>query len=301
MCHSTRVVPLASPIRKSRASIFALTAIGLLFAATSAHATTVSPNTGSLGAAANGTNADAVTFGPGAVNAGGDQAAFYNEAAGTTTVVNHQAALNPASTSPFTIEFWAKPTESDNDDAPVSNRNATDANRSGWVFFQRAAGWNFRTYNGSGSTVGWDLTGGTSNLNEWSHVVATWDGTGTGTARLYVNGLLADDTNSGPGGYNASSTANLIIAASDTGSPYLGSVDEVAFYDKVLSDAQILAHFNAASTPTDTYHSLIRSDGALLQLSNNAVPEPATAALLAAGVMLLARRRAAKPFPQISI
>ena len=298
MSQSNPIVQL--PHRKSRASLFAL-ALALLFA-TSAQATTVSPNTGSLGASAHGVNADAVTFGPGVVTGGGDQAAFYNEATGTTTVVNHQAALNPPNSSPFTIEFWAKPTETDNDDAPVSNRNATDANRSGWVFFQRAAGWNFRTYNGSGSAVGWDLTGGTSNLNEWSHVVATWDGTGAGTARLFVNGVLADDTNSGPGGYNASSTANLILAASDTGSPYLGWVDEVAFYDKVLSDAQILAHFNAAASPTaGLYHNLIRSDGALLQLSNNAVPEPSTVALLSAGALLLFRRRTAKTSPQISI
>src|SRR5207249_7464640 len=49
-----------------------------------------------------------------------------------------------------------------------------------------ATGWNWRMYNGNGSQVGWDLTGGTATLDAWSHVVGVWDGT---TAKLYVNGV----------------------------------------------------------------------------------------------------------------
>lgn len=58
---------------------------------------------------------------------------------------------------------------------------------------------------------------------------------------------------------------------------------------------EIFDHSTAASSPTaGLYHNLIRSDGALLQLSNNPVPEPSTAALLSAGAMLLLRRRASR-------
>jgi hypothetical protein len=256
-------------------------------------AATISPNTGSLGAPANGSNADTVTFGPGAVSAGGDQAAVYDGVTGTKTTVPFQPALNPPSASPFTVEFWAKPVASDNDDAPVSNR-ISSGNRSGWVFFQRApaVGWNLRMYSGAGSALGIDLTGGTSNLDEWSHVVATWNGT---SALLYVNGQLADDSNDpgASGVYNASSAANFIVAMTDSGSPYNGSVDEAAFYPTALTAAQILNHFNTASSATpDAYQSLVRSDGALLQLSNNVVPEPSAAVLLGAAIPLLLRRRA---------
>ena len=273
-----------------------LASVALLFGAAAAQGATVSYNTGSLGPAANGTNADAVTTGPGAVSAGGDQAAVYPGVFGANTVVPHQAALNPASASPFTVEFWGNPTASDNDDAPLSNRIAS-GNRSGWVFFQRdaATGWNFRMYSGAGSALGWDLTGGTAPLNDWSHVVATWDGT---AARLYVNGELADDSNDpgASGVYNASTTANLIVANSDTSSPYTGSVDEVAFYAAALSPGQVASHFGAASSASPTeYHSLIRSEGALLQLSNNPVPEPSATALLGAAAALLLRRRASRP------
>ena len=153
-------------------------------------------------------------------------------------------------------------------------------------------------YNGVGSALGWDLTGGTATLNAWSHVVATWNGS---AATLFVNGVLADNTNdpAATGVYNAnpaSTSASLILAQSDTGSPYTGSVDETAFYGSALTPAQVLAHFNAASSGiARAYHSLVRSDGALLQLSNNPVPEPSAIALLGAGAMLLLRRRAPRP------
>ena len=47
-------------------------------------------------------------------------------------------------------------------------------------------------YDGVGSNVGWDLTGGPYTMNTWSHVVAVWTGS---AARLYVNGQVVDTTN----------------------------------------------------------------------------------------------------------
>lgn len=265
-------------------------ALPLILTAVPSRATTVSVNTGSLGSAANGTNADPVTFGPGAVTAGGDMAAVYNGVGGTNTSVPFQSGLNPASNQPFTIEFWANPSNSDNDDAPVSNR-VSAGNRSGWVFFQRAAatGWNFRMYNGSGGALGWDLTGGTANAGQWNHVVATWDGS---AAQLFVNGFLADSTNEGglTNTYNASTSATLFVASTDSGSPYAGAVDEVAFYPSALSAATILNHFNTAASATPgAYYALVQADGALLQLSN--IPEPSSLTLLGLGAFALRRKR----------
>ena len=277
-----------SSIRRAIRS--AALAVAVLLSPVAARAATTSYNTGSLGPAANGTNADSVTFGPG-VTADGDQSAVYTGATGSNTVVPFQPALNPASASPFTVEFWARPTASDNDDAPVSNRVAS-GNRSGWVFFQRAGdvGWNFRMYNGNGSGLRWDLTGGTATLDAWSHVVATWDGS---AAQLFVNGQPADSSNdpAATGVYNASTSATFTVAMSDTGSPFTGSVDEVAFYNAALSPAQILSHYTTGTGgAAGAYQSLVRADGALLQLSNN-VPEPSALVLLGASALLLPRRR----------
>ena len=278
---------------------FAFATIPLLFAGLTAGQTT-STNTGSLGAAANGTNAAAVTFGPGAVTAGGDLGAVYNNTNGTNTTVPNLAALNPAAGSPFTIEFWAKPTSNDSDSAPVANR-ISSGNRSGWVFFERGndpanpsatPGWNFRMYNGNGSGLGWDITGGNASLNAWSQVVATWDGS---AAKLYENGALVASTNSGTanGVYIPNTTGPLTVGTlEDQTSPFAGSVDEVAFYGTALSAATILSHFNAISSPTaGAYQSAVRADGALLQLSNGSVPEPSSALLAVGAGFLLCRRR----------
>jgi hypothetical protein len=286
-------------VPKFAGSCFQFAAFALLFASTAAQAASISYNTGSLGSSADGTNADAVTTGPGAVAAGDDLAAVYDNVLGHNTIIPYRPALNPAGANPFTVEFWAQPLTTDNDDAPVANRVATTSNRSGWVFFQRATGWNFRMYSGAGGGLGWDLTGGAAPLEEWSHVVATWDGS---AARLYVNGLLADNENDSgaSGAYNAnpassSAAGNFIVGSSDTASPFNGAVDEVAFYATALTEQQILSHFDAASGATaGAYHSLIRSDGALLQLSNNVVPEPSAVALLAVTAPLLLRRRASR-------
>ncbi len=261
-----------------------------LFAA-GAHATTPSYNFGSLGSAADGTNANAVIPGlTGPLLDPGDFAVGYG--GGANTLVPFNPVLNPLANTPFTIEFWAMPSSSDNDDAPVSNRVAT-GNRSGWVFFQRAAatGWNFRMYNGNGSEVGLQLTGGTSTIGAWSHVVATWDGA---TPKLYVNGA---DTSAplivtGAGGYvqNPSGVNFSVGANFDGSSPYQGRVDETAFYNTALTPAQISNHFAAASSTTPGfYSSVVQGDGAALHLTN--VPEPTSVALMIGGLAVLAGRR----------
>lgn len=268
---------------------------GVSLPITTAVAQTTSVNSGSLGAAGNGTNTAGVVLNlPGPIVAGGSTAVGYS--AGERTIVPFQLALNPVASSSFTIEFWARPTASDNDDAAISNRYAeTGMNRSGWTFFQRdaATGWNFRMYNGNGSGLGWDLTGGTATLNAWSHVVATWNGS---VALLYVNGVLADSSNDGgaTGVYNPNTSVTSpdfsIGANFDGGSASTSSMDEVAFYASALTLTQIANHYNTAASPiAGAYSSLILSDGAVEYLQN--IPEPSSAILIAAGAALFATRR----------
>jgi hypothetical protein len=227
-------------------------------------------NVGSLGAAGDGTHTpNVIVYRPGAVATGPDHSSYY-DGTGAHTTIPYNAALNPDATAPFTIEFWAKPTASDNDDCPVFNR-VSAGNRSGWAFFQRdaATGWNWRLYNGNGSEVGWDLTGGTAPLDTWSHVVGVWDGS---TAKLYVNGVDTGAANAGVGGYTASTEAIFSVGAYDNGgTATTGDTDEVAFYPTALTDVQILAHYNAATSPVPGtyYRSLVLAEGAVLYLDQN--------------------------------
>ncbi len=271
---------------------------GILLGTTNAGAANTSVNTGSLGAAANGTNTDAVILNvAGPLGDPFDTAAQYGGggiANPINTTIPFNAALNPASSAPFTIEFWVNPAQDVNNGwAPVFNR-VSDSPRSGWTFFQRgsgAGGWNFALYSGSGTSVGAQITGGGAEfaVGTWTHVVGIWDGT---TPSLYINGVNSGATASGSG-YNASSTAIFSVGSYANGDNSFqgGLVDETAFYDKVLTGPQILAHFNAASsTVPGTYSTLIKSDGALLYLQNAQIPEPGTFSLLALGLLATLRR-----------
>src|SRR5258705_306607 len=117
----------------------------------------------------------------------------------------------------------------------------------------------------------------------WGLVDAVWDGA---APKLYVNGVDTLAAVSGPGGYNASTSAIFSVGSYDTGSnPFTGGVDETAFYDKALNAAQILAHFNAASIPNASAYSTAVLADAPIEYLRNDVPEPSVAFLAVFGVV----------------
>src|SRR5205823_3885459 len=110
--------------------------------------------------------------------------------------------------------------------------------------------WTF--FLGSGGANWGILRGPPIDLNTWTHVAATYDGT---TARLYIDGQLAA---SAPLSYSPNTVSPLRIAAGNTeGNPDFfvpGRVDEAAVYPSVLSASRIKAHYDAAkgSSTTET-------------------------------------------------
>ena len=178
--------------------------------------------------------------------------------------------------------------------APINNRYSySGVNRQGWVYFQRNpdesyagdgqtdVGWNFRMYNGAGSSVGVQLTSQVPyRLGQWQHVVTVWEGP-TQTATMYIDGQpAATNTWTGDGpGYVANTNDHVPVKPSmaplpasalrssynntEPGSnPFRGAIDEVAFYSKALSAAQILAHYQNATNANRTtpYETLVTTD-----------------------------------------
>ncbi len=218
-------------------------------------------NLGSLGAPGTGRYYDTVLRSVEGAVAGDAAVGFSNPTLGTSYFgsmrVPNDPALNP--NGPFTIEFWAKPS---NNTAsllsPVSSMSFVTG-RLGYLFYQNAASWQFRVGVGSSTTASL-INGGVVAPNEWQHVVGVFTPTAlpAGTMTLYVNGVQVA---TGVGNYEPNTDAAFFVGS--TASPnrtFDGAVDEVAFYSTALTAGQIAAHFAARTDNPAGYANQIQQD-----------------------------------------
>ncbi len=81
-----------------------------------------------------------------------------------------------------------------------------------------------------------DLTSTNSYVDEWVHVVATYDGT---TQKLYINGALDQSATTSQ---EVSVTTNAEIGSrnfSDRAVEFLGKIDELAIFDRALEEEEV--------------------------------------------------------------
>lgn len=145
----------------------------------------------------------------------------------------------------LSIEAWCRP------DTVVGTQNigarAVASGTPAWQLQRVAAKMRFYTH-ASGNQFVESTT--TLVAGQRYHVVATFTpdtpgAFGAGTMRLYINGVLEA---SGAGTLPADSNQPLAIASdSNNGSLWDGKIDEFAYYGTALSDARVLAHYDAAT------------------------------------------------------
>ena len=149
-------------------------------------------------------------------------------------------------TSVQSIEAWVKQDTNSGDRMIFeNNHNYILGITGGLVRYWQADG-----VDGSYHRV-WEASGTPLALNTWYHVVLTYDGTGVGGVKMYINGVSVTVTNLAftHAGWIDNSTSGAMIGAQynfgSIVSFFDGLIDEVKVYNVVLSGAQVTSLYNA--------------------------------------------------------
>jgi hypothetical protein len=139
-------------------------------------------------------------------------------------------------TAPFTIEAWVYPTGGTGTYRGVASSRYFPK---GWVLYAGSTDkWSMWVNNGTNMLA---VNGAAVALNTWSHIVATFDGR---TVRLYVNGIQSG-TGTTSSTYQPNPSRPFTIGRGETSFYFPGTIDEVSYFNKVLSASQVQAHFSA--------------------------------------------------------
>ncbi len=163
--------------------------------------------------------------------------------------VPYYADLNPPV---FSLECWLYPTAGDYR-SPFSNRDTAYGPQGYILYANDSDQWSF--WIGSGS--GWNQAiGSTVALNQWTHVVGTFDGT---NQVLYVNGQQVVSQRAFLSA-NTQRPLNIGVGKNESPPPVFywpGRIDEMAVYAAALTANQVLDHYALATTgtlPSQTLH-----------------------------------------------
>ena len=260
----------------------------------------IATNSGTLGAAGNGyyetywqpdasgvlTNLNSIVHVPGAL-LGDSDVAMQQGAAGqyvviprtTNGVVNSAVTL----TAPFSIEVWIYPTNAAvNKLKPIfaegfNNVQATNTyatTTEGTALGMCSGFLYFNTFNGAGAKT--EIDTGTLVLNQWHHIVATFDGT---LMTLYLDGNLVNTKTPplNPLGqrYVPDPVSPMIVGGGNelglSGGANVffgGAIDEVAVYNTNLNSTQVTTHYQAGTTatPPTPYNQVVTADSPVIYL-----------------------------------
>ena len=168
--------------------------------------------------------------------------------------IPNSPTLNPSGS--FSIEAWINPTQS-----------AAGAIFSKWgdtADYGDKRSFILQTTPGNGLVFGisdlshqWTTsfhlfvtTNGAVPLNTWSHVAAVYDQS-TGTRKIYLNGVeIAERTDPPITVLNSDAKASIgarLISSSAILNQFAGSIDEVSFYGRALTDTEIVNVYNAGN------------------------------------------------------
>jgi hypothetical protein len=191
-------------------------------------------------------NSPPVMFGAGGVIASDpDTAVTFSPTYGGFAVIPASSALNPAR---FTVEAWVKTTNLGGNIAPASSSYGANGwwmqNIGGWWYGDCSAG--YFGNNGNVNTAAQIASG------QWSLIAIEYDGTRVINSTHYPNVLYVNGQTDGFvwGGTDPNTAGPFIIGGRGVSATTVadrlmdGQVDEVAVYQRLLPQSEVLAHFN---------------------------------------------------------
>jgi hypothetical protein len=155
-------------------------------------------------------------------------------------------------TTPFSVSLWIKMHQSEISMFIGKGDNGGDY--FGWVMWTGASGgknnFNCRIRKNSADLVQFQGTT-THNLNQWHHVVMTYDGSGVNTGlKLYVNANNQAGSRTGTLSQNVNYFPDRpfnIGSRNDGNLPFNGLIDEVGIFDAELSASDVTDIYNSGT------------------------------------------------------
>ena len=158
-------------------------------------------------------------------------------------------ALEFNRTDAFSISCWFKADASEN--AAIFTKADSGNDFAGWQLATLSSGGknkiSFRLRKTNSVKVRLDTTA-IFNLNEWHHVITTYDGSGTNTGlKVYVNGTNQGGTRSGTLGSDLAENAFPVNIGVRNNSDFFfnGKIDEVAVFNSELSSENVTLIYNS--------------------------------------------------------
>lgn len=178
---------------------------------------------------------------PGAIAGDPDTAVTLTDGSGRITIAT---GASFDGLLPFSIELWVKPSPSNTTLGFAFDHTYWNGDeRRGWDLLAGNNGTIFERW--ASKTAKSVAYGDPVSVGTWHHLVGTFDGT---TMRVYVDGLRAGQTTTSLELPARTSVMTIGHQSCDCGltNSFIGDIDELAVYDKALTDTQIAAHYAAA-------------------------------------------------------
>lgn len=174
--------------------------------------------------------------------------AFFDGADDYLQIANNND-LNFDKDSKFSIVFWEKnnmPAGSTN--FFCAKQDLVAAGKPGYNFQQLSgtAIFTFQNDNIGGDKIRIDSNVGSINLNKWTHIALTYDGTQTASGmKLYIDGVEGHTVNTDNLTGSTTTTKNFRIGIDDANNfDWNGEIDEFAVYRRELTAKEVRRMYN---------------------------------------------------------